>query len=249
MYMVMYMFFVSKDNIPEGVGFGTFSLPHIIWLVAIVAACILAAYFYKRLDDKKRKTMCIVVGATIVSLEIIKDIYHGILGEFGVGYLPLHLCGINILLIAFDLFYQNKTVRNFLYYFAIAGASLALLFPNWTQLPLWNFSCLHSFIIHALLVMYPIMLVAGGDVKPDIKTMPKCVGLLAALAVPIYFVNLKFGTNFMFLMSPDKGNPLEMFEKLLGNHLWGFPILLPIVMFVMYLPIFIVNKCKEKRLG
>ena len=36
------MFFVSKDNIPEGVGFGTFSLPHIIWLVAIVIACVLA---------------------------------------------------------------------------------------------------------------------------------------------------------------------------------------------------------------
>jgi hypothetical protein len=40
----------------------------------------------------------------------------------------------------------------------------------------------------------------------------------------------------MFLMRPDKGNPLEMFEKLLGSHLWGFPILLPVVIAVMYLP-------------
>ncbi len=249
MYMVMYMFFISKNNIPEGVGFSAFGLGHIIWLAVIVAACVFAAMLYKRLSEKHRKIMRIVIGVTIVMLEIIKDIYHGILGEFGVGYLPLHLCGINILLIAFDLFYKSNIVRNFLYYFAIAGAALALLFPNWTTLPFWNFSCIHSFSIHALLVMYPIMLVAGGDVKPDVKTMPKCIALLAAMAVPIYFVNLKFDTNFMFLMYPDKGNPLEMFEQLLGNHLWGFPILLPIVMFVMYLPIFIVNKCKEKRLG
>jgi hypothetical protein len=49
----------------------------------------------------------------------------------------------------------------------------------------------------------------------------------------------------MFLMHPDSGNPLEMFEKLLGSHLWGFPILLPIVILLMYLPAFLVKKLKK----
>ena len=40
---------------------------------------------------------------------------------------------------------------------------------------------------------------------------------------------------------------LELFEKILGSHLWGFPILLPIVMFIMYLPIFIARKLKNKK--
>jgi len=239
------MFFVTKDTIPEGVGFSTFGPMHLIWLAAIVLCIITAAIVYKRLDDQKRKIMRVVIGSAILLLEISKDIFHGIVGEFGVGYLPLHLCGINILLIGFDLFIQNNIVRNFLYYFSIAGASLALLFPNWTSLPCWNFSCIHSFSIHGLLVMYPILLVAGGEVKPDLKTMPKCILLLIGMAIPIYFVNLAFDTNFMFLMRPDKGNPLEMFEQLLGNHLWGFPILLPIVMLVMYLPILLVNKLKK----
>jgi len=239
------MFFVTKDTIPEGVGFSTFGPMHLIWLAAIVLCIITAAIVYKRLDDQKRKIMRVVIGSAILLLEISKDIFHGIVGEFGVGYLPLHLCGINILLIGFDLFIQNNIVRNFLYYFSIAGASLALLFPNWTSLPCWNFSCIHSFSIHGLLVMYPILLVAGGEVKPDLKTMPKCILLLIGMAIPIYFVNLAFDTNFMFLMRPDKGNPLEMFEQLLGNHLWGFPILLPIVMLAMYLPILLVNKLKK----
>ena len=239
------MFFVTKDTIPEGVGFSTFGPMHLIWLAAIVLCIITAAIVYKRLDDQKRRIMRVVIGSAILLLEIAKDIFHGIVGEFGVGYLPLHLCGINILLIGFDLFKQNNTVRNFLYYFSIAGASLALLFPNWTSLPCWNFSSIHSFSIHGLLVMYPILLVAGGEVKPDLKTMPKCILLLIGMAIPIYFVNLAFDTNFMFLMRPDKGNPLEMCEKLLGNHLWGFPILLPVVMLVMYLPILLVNKLKK----
>ena len=240
------MFFVSKSNIPEGVGFSTFGPMHLIWLACIIVCIVAAAALYKRLNDKQRHTMRIAIGVCVVLLEIVKDIYHSIIGEFGVGYLPLHLCGINILLIGFDLIKQNNTVRNFLYYFSIAGASLALLFPNWTSLPCWNFSGIHSFAIHGLLVMYPILLVAGGEVKPDLKTMPKCILLLIGLAIPIYFVNLAFDTNFMFLMEPDKGNPLELFEQLLGNHLWGFPILLPVVMFLMYLPILLVDKLKKK---
>ncbi len=239
------MFFVSKSNIPEGVGFSTFGPMHLIWLFCTVACIVAAAVLYTRLDEKKRRVMRIVVASAILLLEIAKDIHHAILGEFGVGYLPLHLCGINILLIGFDLFKQSNIVRNFLYYFCIAGATLALVFPNWTALPCWNFSCIHSFLIHGLLVMYPVMLVAGGEVKPDLKTMPKCILLLIGLAIPVYFVNLAFDTNFMFLMEPDKGNPLELFEQLLGSHLWGFPILLPVVMLVMYLPLLLINKLKK----
>lgn len=239
------MFFLSKDTIPENVGFTTFGPMHLIWLACTVLAIVAAAVLYRRLSPQKRRVMRIAVGSAILFLEIAKDIFHAALGEFGVGYLPLHLCGINILLIGFDLFKQNNTVRHFLYYFSIAGASLALLFPNWTDLPCWNFSCIHSFAIHGLLVMYPILLVAGGEVKPELKTMPKCILLLIGLAIPIYFINLACDTNFMFLMRPDSGNPLELFEKLLGNHLWGFPILLPVVMLIMYLPIYLINKLKK----
>jgi len=242
----MFVFFMSKDTVPEGVGFSTFGVGHLIWLVGIIAAIILATVIYKRLDEKGRKIMRLAVGGIILFLEISKNFYHIIMGEFSYGYLPFHLCGINILLIAFDMIKPTKIVRNFLYYFSIAGATLALVFPNWMQLPFWNFSCLHSFSIHGFLVMYPILLIAGGELTPDVKTMPKCIGLLVLMAIPIYFMNMAWDTNFMFLMHPDKGNPLELFEKLLGSHLWGFPILLPAVMGIMYIPILILKKIRSK---
>jgi hypothetical protein len=47
-------------------------------------------------------------------------------------------------------------------------------------------------------------------------------------------------------MKPDSGNPLEFFEKLLGSHLWGFPILLPLVILVMYLPLLILKHRKQR---
>ncbi|MDO4608000.1 MAG: YwaF family protein [Clostridia bacterium] len=241
------MFFKTKDTIPEGLGFSTFGILHLIWLAVLLIACCVAAYIYKKLDTKKRNIMRCILGVVIVGLEIVKDIALIAIGEFNVGYLPFHLCGINILLIAFDLFKPTKVVRNFLYYFCIPGALLALLFPNWTVLPFANFFHIHSFLIHIVLVMYPIMLVIGGDIPLDIKYMPRCIGLLVAMAIPLYFLNIRWDTNFMFLLRPDKGNPLELFEKLLGNHLWGFAILLPLVMFVMYLPILIIKKVKNKQ--
>ena len=49
------MFFTTNDNLPEGVGFKTFGLTHILWLcgalIFYVAACIL----YRRLSAQKQR--------------------------------------------------------------------------------------------------------------------------------------------------------------------------------------------------
>ncbi len=240
------MFFVTSNHIPEGVGFQTFDLTHILWLLAGFIFCVAACIFYGKLSVKKRKLALAVLGVYIFLQEMAKNLVLIVLGEFSWGYLPFHLCGINILLIVFDMVKQTKTVRSFLYYFAIPGAALALLFPNWTEMPVWNFFHIHSFTIHILLVLYPLLLVTTNQVSADLKSALKSVVLLVAIAIPVYCLNLLWDTNFMFLMEPDSGNPLELFEKLLGSHLWGFPILLPVVILVMYLPIFII-KNRNKR--
>ena len=240
------MFFVSSENIPEGVGFKTFDSTHLLWLLAGLIFCVCACIFYRRLSENKRKTVLKVLGVYIFCQEMVKNLVLIILGDFSWGYLPFHLCGINILLITFDTIKQTKVVRSFLYYFAIPGAALALLFPNWTKMPVWNFFHLHSFTIHILLVLYPLLLVTTGQAATDLKSALRGVALLVAMAIPVYCLNLLWDTNFMFLMEPDSGNPLEMFEKLLGSHLWGFPILLPVVILIMYLPTRIFSKLTNK---
>jgi len=242
------MFFATKETVPEGLGFSTFDITHLLWLGAIFLFWVTSIIIYRKLTPKKRNIMRIFLGSSIIFLEIFKDIVAVINGTINFGHLPLHLCGINILLIAFDIFKSTKAVRSFLYYFCIPGALLAILFPNWTTMPCLNFSHIHSFVIHALLVLYPLLLVADGAVKANLKEIGKSVILLVLMAVPIYFVNMALDTNFMFLMDPEKGNPLGLFEQYLGNHLWGFPVLLPIVMFVMYIPLLVISKHKAKKL-
>jgi len=243
------MFFVTSNNIPEGVGFQTFGLTHILWLLAGLLFCIAACIFYHKLSENKRKIMRTVLGAYIFLQEIAKNLVLIFLSEFGWGNLPFHLCGINILMISFDIIKPTKVVRSFLYYFAIPGAALALLFPNWTEMPVLNFFHIHSFTIHILLVLYPLLLVTTNQVSTDLKSALRGTALLVAMAIPVYGLNLLWDTNFMFLMKPDSGNPLEMFENLLGSHLWGFPILLPVLILVMYIParIFMHQKASSKE--
>ena len=221
---------------PEGLGFQAFGPTHLLWLLGGLILWVGGCIFYRKLSADKQKIALRLLGAYVFLQEMVKNTVLLLLSEFSWGHLPFHLCGINVLLIAFDAIKQVKTVRSFLYYFAIPGAMLALLFPNWTEMPVWNFFHLHSFTIHILLVLYPLLLVTTGQADTDLKSAIKGVGLLVAMAIPVYGLNLLWDTNFMFLMHPDTGNPLEMFEKLLGSHLWGFPILLPVVIAVMYLP-------------
>ena len=230
------MFFMTSDTIPTGVGFQAFGLTHILWLLAGLLLCIWACIFYRKLPTDKRKPMLTILGALIFLLEVVKDLVLIAVQEFSWENLPFHLCGINILLIGFDVIKQSKVVRSFLYYFCIPGAALALFFPNWTEMPVLNFFHIHSFVIHILLVMYPLLLVTTGQAATDLKSALQGTLLLIGMAIPVYFLNLLWDTNFMFLMEPDSGNPLEMFEQLLGSHLWGFPILLPVVILLMYLP-------------
>ena len=167
-------------------------------------------------------------------------------GNYTAKYLPLHLCSINIILIAIHSIKSSKFLDNFIYTAAIPAAIAALLFPTWTALPFANFMHIHSFTVHILLVIYPFMLTVAGEIKPDIKILPKLVLFLIGLAVPIYVVNMICNTNFMFLMYAEPGTPLVWFGENWGNHLLGYPVLISAVFAVMYAP-FIVMSFRKKK--
>ena len=129
----------------------------------------------------------------------------------------------------------------------IPGTLAALLFPSWTELPLANFMHLHSFTVHILLILYPIVLTVNGVIRPQVKGIPKSLLLLALMAGFALVVNLLCDTNFMFLMSASKGNPLYFFKQMWGSHLWGFPVIISGVMILLYVPLELYRKFKKKQ--
>jgi len=242
------MFLDTVETIKDGCGFSLFGKTHLIWLFAFVVSAIAIPLIYRKLSTKARNIMRITVAALILLDEAWKWVFLFIGGRYEHSYLPLHLCSINVFLVAFHIFKQPKVINNFLYAICIPAGIIALLTPSWTALPPANFMHIHSFSIHILLALYPLMLTVGGDIKPEIKIAPKCLLLLLGLGVIVLGVNLLTGTtNFMFLMRTDNIAFLVLFENIFGTHQWAFPILLPIIMLIMYLPIIIINKIKSKQ--
>ena len=182
----MQYFLDTIETIPEGQGFSSFGPVHLAWLAGFVVFAIACSLFYRNSSQARRKHIRWLFAALLLADEAFKIVCLLVGGNYRASYLPLHMCSINIFLIALHALRPTRLVDNFLYAVCIPAALAALLFPTWVSLPPANFMHLHSFTVHILLATYPIMLTAGRDIRPQAKYLPGCVGLALALAVPVY---------------------------------------------------------------
>lgn len=237
-------FLDTVETIEPGLGFALFGPLHLGWLFLFLLVSVLCCRGYRNSSCPARWRQ--TIAALLLADEVFKHVFLLIGGTFLLKYLPLHLCSINIFLIALHAWKPGKLLGNFLYLVCIPASIAALLFPTWACLPFFNFMHFHSFTVHILLALYPIVLTAGGGIQPTVRYFPKALLLLAALAVPVFCFNLLFDTNFMFLMYPEPGNPLYWFEQKFGSHLPGFPVLIAAVVAVMYIPVYFMEKSRRQ---
>ena len=244
----MEKFFLTSEIAPEGVGFSGLSFWHVVWLVGFVTCLFLCSMLYRRADNtvaaKWRKTIAVLILANEVFLKQLPLI---LMGNWLPNYLPLHLCSINVFLITWHAWKGGDLLGDFLYTVCIPGAVAALLFPSWTALPPFCLMSIHSFTIHILLVLYPVLLLVRGDVKPTWRKIPQCLVILISLAVIALAANWIFDTNFFFLSKADPGNPLYLFETMWGSHLLGFPVLITAVLIVMHVPLVLVKRFRKDK--
>ena len=232
----MKYFFDTVDTIPPRLGFSHFDGFHLKWLAAAVLFFLASSLIYRRLGDAGRRRMRLVIAALTVTDEVFKIYLLASHGNYNVEYLPLHLCSINIFIVMLHALKPSDFWGNFLYAFSIPGALAALIFCTWTSLPPTAGMLIHSFTVHILLAAYPIMLTCGGDIRPDPKRIPGITAALGLLSVPAIIVNHFYGTNFMFLHTPQPGTPFVFFEEHCGSFLVGVPIFFVVIYAVMFLP-------------
>lgn len=240
-------FLDTEKTIDDGLGFALFDEVHIAWLVICVITLVAGSVHYHHLSPHHREIWRKCVALLLIADEVFKQICLDVGNTFTLSYLPLHLCNINIMLIAIHAWRPSKLLGNFLYTVCIPATVAALLFPTWEELPVMNFMHLHSFTVHILLALYPVVLTVNGDIQPRAKDIPKCLALLLVMAAVIYCVNLALGTNFFYLMKAPKGNPLYWFQKAWGDHRLGFPVLIAAVMAVMYVPMELWNRIHSHK--
>lgn len=132
-------FWDTVDTIGEGFGFSLFGARHLVTLALYIGFAALSCKLYKAADEKKRAQLRGLFAVLLLADEAFKQIGLQIGGNFNWDYLPLHLCSINIFLIALYAWKPSRLLDNFLYFICIPAATAALLFPTWTSLPAANF--------------------------------------------------------------------------------------------------------------
>ena len=232
---------------PDYLRFEHFSLLHLSITAAFILIIIAAIIFYKKLDENGKQKFLWTMSVLLIADELWKHIGSFATGQWEWEFVPLHLCSINIFVCVINSIKRDDLTSEILYALCVPGASLALLMPTWTNLPFWNFMSLHSNSVHVLLLMYPLLLLAGGF-RPNFRRLPKVFLVLLFECVPIFFLNKILDTNFFFLNGTANNPVLEILAEIFGKNLYflGMPFLLVVVWAAMYLPWHIIEKKKSK---
>lgn len=240
-------FFVYAKNLPRGVGFALFSRGHIVALLLCALVCGGLCLAFCRYGSRGKGLLRRAVGTLVLMCEVLAKGFLMLHGAYDLGCLPLHLCGLAVFFTFFHSVFPGKTVGCFLYSVCMPGALFALLFPDWTAYPIFSYRSVLSFAAHALLVAYPLMLVLGRELRPSLRLLPRCLAILLAMAIPVYVFDRLTGLNFMFLLRPSGGSPLEWFSVLLGvpGYLLGYIPMIVIIWFLLYFPL-IRRKSSDK---
>ena len=170
----------------------------------------------------------------IVLLEVSRQVWAISLGRYDFAeMLPLHLCGMQVILMPIMLKTNKRELRTFVYLTALIGALAAILF-NETILekyPFWHFQTLQSFIIHGLIMMVPLYDIIWFKFRPSFKELPFSIIFMAYLGVQSFLINLWTGGNYLFVSFAPKNTPLEWIETAVETSLY-IPVMSVIVLII-----------------
>ncbi|MDR0899054.1 MAG: YwaF family protein [Lactobacillaceae bacterium] len=247
-----YLFTLPLIKTPPSKGFGLYSLTHIAVLILITLFIIWLVRVYLQSDILGRPQMRKWIAVVAIASDLLfREGISAMFGQFDPTLLPLHLCGMSMFIMVWDAFKPNRLTRSVLYSFSLWGAVAALLFADWANRPILNVFVWQSFLVHALLIAYPMMLLVSGEMKPSFKDIPWSL-LYLVVAVPIAIgANNIWGTNFWFLASGSAGSPLEPILKAVGTT-WYIPtlfVLLMVLWLILYLPWQLTSKKTTKAVA
>ncbi|GAA0322382.1 TIGR02206 family membrane protein [Bacillus carboniphilus] len=229
----MYESLVSADS-PYS-SFQLFSVSHIV-VILITVGTLVCFYIWK--EQLKAYSSFLKWGlvALLVGSEIYFNIWNLLIDEWSLQYtLPFQLCSISIYLSTFMLITKNHRLYEIVYFLGLAGATQAILTPElFYDFPHTRY--FQFFIAHIAIILSPLYMTWIEGFRINFRSVIRAFFALNAVAVVVFFINLGFGANYMFLAKKPSNPSLLDF---LGPYPWYILVLegLAFVLFLLlYLP-------------
>ena len=224
-------------------GFTIFDSVHLTWLLGISLFFIISLYNYHYLSTKQQQLFQKFIFWLLLFLEITKQLYLVSTDQYSYWSPPLHLCGLGIFIIGWHSYFPNRTTATLLFTLTLPGAAIALLFPGWTADAVWSFLHIHSFVFHALLIMFVLVLVKEQQLTTQFRDCWRAALFLLLTVPAIYLYNATFNTNFMFLNKPVKNTPLQWLYDAFSPS--GYLLSLAGVIFIIWVMLYTLKAMKK----
>ncbi len=231
-------------------GFELFSPEHLLMLVFIVLVLTAVLCLSRRLTEAAAVRLICCLSITALISEVIQDILLIRDGGNFIDFLPLHLCNLG-LFVNLAASFTGRKLRSFFAEISIVlimpGAAGALIFPDWTYRPFWSYLPMLCFLTHGLLVIIPCIFIAKKTATVSIKHIWYPYLFLLIVTPPIYLLNIKCSENYMYLLYPPSGSPLDWIHSITGNDLYipGLLMLVTIILVFEYLMIEAIRQIKK----
>jgi len=233
------------------VRFELFGFQHLLALGVIFILAVVPPLILRRMKNPERnQDIARWMGWIMLVYFILKHLY----GVFGLKepwqiWLPLHLCHLGQMLIAYCLITGKRGfLIPILYFWTFAGATMALLTPDlafgW---PDPNY--IMFMVTHGLLLLGALYFTMVEKLRPqtsDIWRVLKVTIYVMLIILPLNYI-IGDQANYLYLRYPPVSGSLMDFLPTPPLHIPFFVLLAYLLFWVVYLPYLVKDKLTAKR--
>lgn len=241
-------FFSYISEIPDSLHNTLFSLQHFLSLGMVICLWAILMLTFKDKSTEAKWRFLTLISLVLPLIECMQIMWYSEIGQFSWGYsLPLHLCSLMCFILPIMSITRNRLLQEYAYAMGLAPALMALITPDIYYYPSFSFIYIMAMLGHGIICFIPIFLIFGMGFRPDIRKLPKVIGMLILFALLITPINFITDGNYFFLRYPAPGSPMQTFAELVGSP--GYLVLTfllgCLLWAVMYLPFILTEKRKK----
>jgi hypothetical integral membrane protein (TIGR02206 family) len=188
-----------------------FGPEHLLTVTLVAALAVLLPLLANRQLDRAGRDR---LGLLIAALLLVQEAIHIWLLASHYGrplhdLLPLHLCGLSVLLCAWVLAARSYRAYEVVYFWAWGGTTQALVTPD-LAVGFPDPAYVAFFVGHGLVLVAVLYATLVYRFRPTPVSILRSITALAAVAAVVAPINLALGTNYLFLCAkPERASLMD----------------------------------------
>lgn len=201
--------FLSPDF--DGGAFRLLGARHLLAVGAVIVTAYALIRVARAGEPARRRRIALALTLVLVLNEIAWHLWNLLAGSWTIQrMLPLHLCSAMVWITAGALLFEQRTLYPLLYFCGIAGAVQALITPDLGAFGFPHYRFFQTMLGHGLLVTAGVWVVTVEHWRPTLGALCRVTLGLNAYALVVLWVNLRTGSNYLYLTGrPESASLLD----------------------------------------